>query len=326
MLTIIIFTNGRYTYLFPLLKDIVKANANVKVWIIDYAAKKKKQTISCLSDTGGVNNKLYLNNDRIKIFNDKKYYTFAGRFLKYLKKVKTKFAWFIGDDDRIDSKYLKSFIRYLKFQTNSGFTLNHIPFNKNEDIENKINIFKKINSIDFNLKRYVSKIGMISTQIINVNKYNKISKLLNRKILLNNGSPQIYIIFQLMKIFNDWKYISNKIVFYRYGNYNIKKKYLIAERLNFELNGCLQPAKKIFGLHSNIYKIIFKKVFFQNFISWIIFSIQYLGKNKTLKIINRHRYLMPNIKFINLTLFIIFITPIKTFFLLKFIKKKLNFF
>lgn len=325
MLTIIIFTNGRYTHLSPLLKDIVKARANVKVWIIDYAAKNKKQIINCLSDEG-CNDKLYLNNDRIKIVIDKKCYTFAERFLKYLKRVKTKFAWFIGDDDRIDSKYLKSLIAYLKFQVNSGFTLNHIPFNKNEDIENKINILKKINSEDFNLKRYVSKIGMISTQIINVNKYNKISKLLNRKILLNYGSPQIYIIFQLMKIFNDWKYISNKIVFYRYGNFTMKKKYLIAERLNHELNGCLQPAKKIFGLHSNIYRKIFKKVFFENFISWIVFSLQYLGKNETLKIINQNRYLIPNIKFINFMLFIIFITPLKTFFILKFMKKKLNFF
>jgi hypothetical protein len=323
MLTIIIFTNGRYTYLSPLLKDIIKSEAKVKVWIIDYFSKNKKKTINSLSYKECID-KLHFKNDKIKIVIDKNYYTFAKRFLKYLKKVKTKFAWFVGDDDRIDAKYLKNLVEYLKFQKNSGFTLDHIAFNKNEDIENKINVLKKISSEDFNLKRYVSKIGLISTQIINVNKYNKISKLLNKEILLDNGSPQIYIIFQLIKIFNDWKYIPNKIVFYRYGNFTMKKKYLITERLNHEFNGCLQPAKEIFGFDSNMYKNILKKVFFQNFISWIIYSLQYLGRKKTFEIINRNRYLMLNNKYINCILFIISITPVKTFFILKFIRKKFN--
>jgi hypothetical protein len=322
VLTIIIFTNGRYTYLSPLLKDILAAKANIKLWIIDYAAKNKKQTIESLSNHD-CNLKLYLNKNKIKIIINKKYYTFAERFLKYLKKVKTKYVWFIGDDDRIDTKYLENLVTYLKLETNSGFTLEHLSFSRNEDIAKKINILTKINSADFNLKKDVSKIGLISTQIINVNKYKKISKLLNREILLNYGCPQIYIIFQLIKIFNDWKYIPNIIVFYRYGNNNMRKKYLI-ERLIFELNGCLQPAKKIFGFNSNMYKNIFKKVFFQNFIPWIIYSLENLGKNKTFKIINQNRVIIPNIKYINLILFLIFITPVRFFSILKLMKKKFN--
>jgi hypothetical protein len=229
----------------------------------------------------------------------------------------------VGDDDRIDTSYLKSLFNYLNLKTSSGFTLGHVSFNKDEDVGKTYDKLKKIDSKSFNLTYDVSKIGLISTQIINVSKYKKISKLLNREILLNYGCPQIYIIFQLIKIFNDWKYISNKIVFYRYGNNNMTKKYLI-ERIHFELNGCLQPAKKIFGFNSNMYKSIFKKVFFQNFFSWIIFSAENLGKYKTLKIIDQNRNLIPNIKVTNLVLFLIFITPLSFFSVLKFIKKKLN--
>jgi hypothetical protein len=322
VITIIIFTNGRYTFLSPLLKDIIDAKANVKIWIIDYAAKNKKETINQLTNKDS-NLKLHINKKKIHLFINKKYHTFAERFLKYLKKVKTKYVWFVGDDDRIDTSYLKDLFTYLNLKTSSGFTLEHISFNKDEDVRKAYDKLKKIDSKSFNLTNDVSKIGLISTQIINVSKYKKISKLLNREILLNYGCPQIYIIFQLIKKFKDWKYISNKIVFYRYGNNNMKKKYLI-ERLNFELNGCLQPAKKIFGFNSNMYKAIFKKVFFKNFISWIIFSVENLGKYKTFKIINQNRNLIPNIKVTNLVLFLIFITPLSIFTVFKFIKKKIN--
>jgi len=322
VLTIIIFTNGRYSYLLPLVKDIIEAKANIKIWIIDYKAKNKRETINHLSKKD-INLQLYLAKKKIHFFINKKNYTFAERFLKYLKKVKTRYAWFIGDDDRIDSKYLKELLIYLDTNTNSGFTLEHNSFSKDSEIQKKVDVLKKIDSKDFNLKNDVYKIGLISTQIINVNKYKKISKLLNREILLNYGCPQIYIIFKLIKIFDDWKYIANKIVFYRYGNIDMKKKYFI-ERLNFEFNGCLQPAKKIYGFHSNIYINIFKKVFFHNFISWIILSFENLGKKKTYKIINENRNIMPNIRYINLVLFLIFITPLKVFLLFKFIKKKIN--
>jgi hypothetical protein len=319
VITIIIFTNGRYTYLSPLLKDIIDAKANVKIWIIDYAAKNKKETINQLTNKDS-NLKLYINKKKIHFFINKKYHTFAERFLKYLKKVKTKYVWFVGDDDRIDTNYLKDLFTYLNLKTSSGFTLEHISFNKDEDVRKTNDKLKKIDSKIFNLTYQVSKIGLISTQIINVSKYKKISKLLNREILLNYGCPQIYIIFQLIKIFNDWEYISNKIVFYRYGNNNMKKKYLI-ERMNFELNGSLQPAKKIFGLDSDTYKNIFKKNFFKNFISWIVLSIENLGKYKTYKIIFKNRNLIPNIKHVHLVFFLILITPVSFFSLFKFIKK-----
>jgi len=322
VLTIIIFTNGRYTYLLPLLKDIIEAEANVKVWIIDYAAKNTKETINQLSDRDN-NLKLHLNKKKIQFFINKKYHTFAERFLKYLKKVKTKYVWFVGDDDRINISYLKNLVNYLNLKTVSGFTLKHSSFYKDEDIRKMYEKLKKIDSKSFNLKKDVDKIGLISTQIINIKKYKKISKLLNKEILLNYGSPQIYIIFQLIQIFNDWKYISNKVVFYRCGNNSLTKKYF-RERLNFELNGCLQPAKKIFGFHSNMYKNIFKKVFFKNFISWIVLSIENLGKYKTYKIIHKNRNLIPNIKHIKLVFFLIFITPASFFSAIKFVKRKIN--
>jgi hypothetical protein len=45
VLSIIIFTNGPYTYLLPLLRDIIEVKANLKVWITDYADKIKKRLL-----------------------------------------------------------------------------------------------------------------------------------------------------------------------------------------------------------------------------------------------------------------------------------------
>lgn len=43
MLTIIIFTNGRYTYVSALLKDLLETKLNIRYLIIDFKKKSKNQ-------------------------------------------------------------------------------------------------------------------------------------------------------------------------------------------------------------------------------------------------------------------------------------------
>jgi hypothetical protein len=313
MLTIIIFTNGRYTYVSALLKDLLETKLNIRYLIIDFKKKSKNQ----------------LRQDILKFRKKKKFtflieennITFSQKFLKFIKRVRTKYVWFIGDDDRVETGYLKKLYSLLKNSKNSGFTLNHHSFEKNQEIIKNQNLEKRIFIEKLNIEKSVTEIGMLSTQIINTNKYKKIFKLLNRKILLNNGYPQVYIIMKLIEKFNDWKFISNKIVFYRYGNFNFKKKNLI-ERLNFELKGYFQPAKEIYGVNSKIYKNIFKKIFLSHVISWIAVALRKIARKDIIKLINKNIYLFPNFKYINFLLFIINKAPTKvSFYILKIIQK-----
>ena len=46
MLTIIIFTNGRYNYLVPLLNDIVQSNVNANIKVVNYGKNYKKKAVS----------------------------------------------------------------------------------------------------------------------------------------------------------------------------------------------------------------------------------------------------------------------------------------
>ena len=311
MLTIIIFTNSRYNYLFPLLKDIIHSNINIRIKVIDYGRKDKKIT------------NIFLKYKNIKFIVGKHNQTFAKRFFNYIKRIKSKYIWFIGDDDRIETKYLKSLVDFLKLNNNSGFTLDYRPFHKKEEIKKNYKLKKKIEIESFNLFKDINHLGTLGAQIINANSFKIISKTLNKKILLNYGYPQIYIALKLINKFKDWKIIKNKILFYRYGNFNINEKN-IKERLNFEFKGYLLPVKEIFRLNSVIYKKIFRIIFFKNIISWLILSIENIGKEKTKKIIKDNMGIMPNIWQVNIILCLIYIVPIKSWLFLKNCKKILN--
>jgi len=308
MLTIIIFTSGRYNYLVPLLHDIVQSNIKIKIKVVNYGYNNKNKINP------------FLKKKNIQYIIDKSDKIFAERFFNYIKKTKTKYVWFVGDDDRIETEYLKPLINFLKLKNNSGFALNLSSFHKNEKIKKNKKIIKNIKVQSFNLLKNINNLGTLGTQIINVNSFKKISKLLNKKILLNYGYPQIYIALKLIKEFKDWRFIENKIIFYRYGNFKIDNKNLEI-RLDMEFNGYFAAAKEIFGLNSKIYKKIFRIVFFKNIFSWLILAIENIGKNKTRIIINNNRILIPNSWWVNLTLFLIYMTPDKFWRLLKNIKK-----
>jgi len=159
MLTIIIFTNGRYTYVFSLLKDLLEAELNINYIIVDYKAKNQGQIIKNiikLEKNKKKQNNIKLNlkkNKKIKLIVDKNKISFSKRFLKYIKIVKSKYVWFIGDDDRIETSYLKKLFFHIKKNKNSGFTLNHHSFKKDQEIIKKYKeTYLKMSNFDTSLK------------------------------------------------------------------------------------------------------------------------------------------------------------------------------
>jgi hypothetical protein len=308
MLTIVIFSNGRYDYLVPLLNDIVQSNIKIKIQIVNFGIENK------------IKIKQFLKNKNIKFIIGKSEETFAARFFNYLKKIKTRYVWFIGDDDRIETKYLKPLINFLRLKNNSGFALNYSSFHKNKPIIKNNKILKDIKFESFDLLKNINNLGTLGTQLINVNSFKKISRSLNRKILLNYGYPQVYIALKLVTKFKDWKFIKNKILFYRYANFEINNKNLEI-RLNMEFKGYFAPAKEIFGINSKMYKKIFIIILFKNILSWLVLTMENIGKVKTQVIINNNRKLIPTSWWINFIFYLIYRIPIKFWVFVKKLKK-----
>lgn len=308
MLTIIIFTNSNYVYLFSLLKDIL--NEKINILIVDYGKNPNRK------------NKYFLNKKNIKLIFDKTSLNFGSRYYKYIKLVKTKYVWFVGDDDRLEKQNIKNLIKFLKIKEISGCTLSYKVFEKDSQIINERNARerKKIKATNIKILNDIHNLGMLSAQIINIDCFKKIEKSLNKKILLEYGYPHVYIVLKIIEKFSDWQKIENIIVYYR----SIKKKVNIKDilyRLDIEFKGYGLPMKEIYDDY--LYKKLFKKVFVQNIISWILFSLEYAGGKKTLKILEKNKSLYLNITSILLIKILILLIPIK---LILFIKKTKNLF
>jgi hypothetical protein len=307
MLTIIILTNSNYDYLSKLLKDI--CNEKINIWVVDYGKNPNKTKIN------------FLKKKNIKLIFDNNELSFENRYYKYIKLVKTKYVWFVGDDDRLKKKIL-NLVKFIKKKKNSGYTLSYEVFENDNQINNNPEIkvsTKKIESKNLNVLDDIHNLGMLSAQIINVDCFKKIEKTLNKKILLKYGYPHIYIILKIIKKFGDWQKINNTIVYYRLSKKKIFSKNIL-KRLDIEFKGYLLPIKEIYN--NRLYKKLFKKIFIKNIISWVFFSIQNAGKKKTFKIINNNNKICPNSIIIFFIKVMIFLIPIK---LIKPLKKIKNF-
>jgi len=306
MLTIIILTNSNYDYLFPLVKDLSREKVNT--WIVDYGKNPDKIKINLLKKKN------------IKLIFDKKNHSFDSRYFKYIKLVKTKYVWFIGDDDRLNKTYLKILIKFLKIKKNSGFTLSFKVFENNNQLINNSKIrklTKKITATNLKIQEDIHNLGMLSTQIINVECFKKIENTLNKEILLRYGYPHVYIILKIIQKFADWQKIKNSIIYYRLNKKKISSKKVL-RRLDIEFKGYLLPIKEIYNNH--LYQRLFKKIFIKNIVSWIFFAIQYAGKKRTFNIINNNNNISPNSITIFFIKIVIFLFPIKLIMPLKKIK------
>lgn len=303
MLTIIILTNSNYDYLFPLVKDLLKEKVNT--WIVDYGKNPDKIKINLLKKKN------------IKLIFDKENHSFDSRYFKYIKLVKTKYVWFIGDDDCLEKTYLKTLIKFLKIKRNSGFTLSFKVFENNNQLTNNSKIrklTKKITATNLNIQEDIHNLGMLSTQIINVECFKKIENTLNKEILLSYGYPHVYIILKIIQRFADWQKIKDAIIYYRLNKKKISSKEVL-RRLDIEFKGYLLPLKEIYN--NNLYRRLFKKIFLKNIVSWIFYAIQYAGKKRTFNIINNNNNISPNsitIFFIKIAIFLLprkLIMPLK---------------
>lgn len=309
MLTIIILTNSNYDYLLPLLKDIL--NEKINIWVVDYGKNLNKIKIN------------FFKKKNIKLISDKNKVSFGSRYYKYIKLVKTKYVWFVGDDDRLKKIDLKNLIRFIKIKRSSGFTLSYKVFEQDSEIDNNLKIkklTKKIKSTNFKILDDIHNLGMLSTQIINMDCFRKIESNLNKKILLKYGYPHVYIILKIIQKFTDWQKIKNIIVYYRSNKKKISSGDIL-KRLDIEFKGYLLPMKEIYCNH--LYKKLFKKIFIKNIISWILFSIQYAGKKKTFQILNNNNNISPNSISIYFIKIFIFLIPTRLLTFFKIIKKSL---
>jgi hypothetical protein len=306
MLTIIILTNSNYDYLFPLVKDL--SREKVTTWIVDYGKNPDKIKINLLKKKN------------IKLIFDKENHSFDSRYFKYIKLVKTKYVWFIGDDDRLNKTYLKILIKFLKIKRNSGFTLSFKVFENNNQLINNSKIrklTKKITATNLKIQEDIHNLGMLSAQIINVECFKKIENTLNKQILLRYGYPHVYIILKIIQKFADWQKIKNAIIYYRLNKKKISSKKVL-RRLDIEFKGYLLPIKEIYNNH--LYQRLFKKIFIKNIVSWIFFAIQYAGKKRTFNIINNNNNISPNSITIFFIKIVIFLFPLKLIMPLKKIK------
>ena len=309
MLTIIILTNSNYDFLSRLLKDVL--NEKINIWVVDYGKNLNKIKINSFKKKN------------IKLISDKKKVSFGSRYYKYIKLVKTKYVWFVGDDDRLKKIDLKNLIRFLKINGSSGFTLSYKVFEQDSEIDNNLKIkklTKKIKSTNFKILDDIHNLGMLSTQIINMDCFKKIENNLNKKILLKYGYPHVYIILKIIQKFTDWQKIENIIVYYRLNKKKISSGDIL-KRLDIEFKGYLLPIKEIYCDH--LYKKLFKKIFIKNIISWILFSIRYAGKKKTFKILNNNNNISPNSISIYFIKTLIFLIPIRLLTFFKIMKKGL---
>ena len=292
MLTIVIFTNYEGETLDKILNDLNKIHNTIliNIWLVNWG--KTKHSIK----------------KKIKISKNKKIRflrcelkNFGERYVKYLKKIKTKYVWFIGDDDRINYKnyhILENVINknYSGITMNSSVIINKLNFknNKNYKIEN------------LQIEKHIHLTGFTTSQIINVEMLKKES-ILNKNFEINLY-PQLYFIFYLIIKKGNWKFLQLDLVKNRIKNFRYLDKKNLLIRLNNEYRGYLIPLKKWIAKDSNTYRLCYKKLFFSNIVSWINLNIKINGKKKTYKIIIKNKALKVfsiNVIIANFLLFII---------------------
>jgi glycosyltransferase involved in cell wall biosynthesis len=282
MITICIPTFNRSKYLQELLQSIY--NANKKIPII----------LSNNNSTDDTNKVIQIYKKKLPNFasiQQKKNIGFARNYLQCLFRVRTKYAWIVGDDDLLKKDSIKNIIFTIK-------KLNY-PNGIIFEYDNFLNLSKNksYNSIsEISLLKDFNKCGLISTQIIKVENVKLIKNQITKQ--KKNFYIQIYIILYLIKKFGNWYKSSKKIINYRNNNFNHYSEKWVLKRLENEIRGYLIPLKIIYNKQSKEYKSITNLIFNKNIISWILYATIQVGKLKTLLILkNNFKYFHLRLRF-----------------------------
>jgi hypothetical protein len=313
MFTIIIFTSNRLHEFKELFNDIIinDPNSKINLIIVSYGNTKKNNLII----------KKISKKKNCRFFEEKDNLSLPEKLGKYIPKAKTKYFWWIADDDRL-SKNAFDKIGYVlqKNQNISGITVGHVPLKK---IKKKIYTFVEKEYIikDFNIKKNLEDLGMNSTQIVNKEYYLEVEKFLKKKYT-NKDYFYLNSILDIIHKYKKWKILENKIIVYRLDNYTYSNEQKL-NRLNSEFEGYFLPIKTKYSKKK--YRELFKRVFYKNILSWILYNIKYNGKIRTYKVILQNNKLVPKQFTILFVLFAIYFIPLFFINLAKKLSKKSNF-
>jgi hypothetical protein len=311
ILTIIIFTSNRFTYLKELINDIDNNNYKLKipVYVVPY-----NENITYIKNVKKILNKNYY-----KVFIENNNLSIHSKLFKYVKKANSKFFWWISDDDRIKVNCLRAIIEILKKNVNiSGMTMGHESMrliNKNKYYNKNKKFFLR----EFNIFTHIHELGMNSTQICSTENYIESYKSIKRKEYYNVSYSYLNIIYKIIFKKDNWKWLENQSIIYRLANLDNISSAGSLKRLDDEFKGYLVSLK---NFNRETYKILFKKIFYKNILSHIILNFEKNGKIATLKTIKNNFNLIPKTYYV-LVIFIFFFTPN---FLIRFIKKLKNIF
>ena len=310
MFTIIIFTSKRLEQFIELINDINISNSKLNIPIIIVSYQEKNGNLTIIKKIAkDYNYKLYIEKKKLSV---------AEKLKKYSKKIKTKYFWWISDDDRITDNSINIINKLLKKNNNiSGITLanksiHNIKLNKKIYPYNKKKFFLE----DLDIKKKITELGMNSTQITSVKHYRNELKNFNKNEYHNTAYSYLNVIYKIIFKTNNWKYLNNKLVIYRVGNLDNVNKNLALKRLDNEFKGYLIPLKKKY--QKEHYNDFFREIFYKNIISHILLNFYINNRLKTFQIVLNNMELIPKKFNIIISIILIFATPL---FILNFIKK-----
>jgi glycosyltransferase involved in cell wall biosynthesis len=293
MLTICIPTFNRCNFLNDLLISIYNADKKAKIIVVN----------NCSTDnTKNVINKFKKKFKYFKYFSHKKKKTYDQNYISCLNKIKTKYGWIIGDDDLVTKDSIKKINVILKKKKNiTGITCNYNLIEKQNKISKK---FLKIK--EFNINKEFCKLGMLSTQIINIDLFKKLKKIINLKKIIFNGYAHMSIGTYLIKYYKNWFYYENKIINYRSGNLEyFKNKNNYFFRLKNELASYSENLKILFNKQDKSFVKNMDNIYKKNMQSWLFLSMIESGKVKTIKLIKKYLNFFSLASKINITLLIL---------------------
>lgn len=275
MLTICIPTFNRCNFLNDLLISIYNADKLAKIIVVDNCSTDKTKIVI---------SKFKRKFKYFKYFSHKKKKTYDQNYIFCLNKIKTKYAWIIGDDDLVTKNSIKEINFILKKKAITGITCNYNLIEKNNKLSKKFLRLKK-----FNIDKEFYKLGMLSTQIINIDLFQKMKKYVNLKKITFNGYAHMYIATYLIKHFKNWFYYENKIINYRSGNLEyFKNKNDYFFRLKNELVAYSENLKILFNKQKKSFKKNMNTIYKKNIQSWLFLSMIESGKMKTIKLIKKY--------------------------------------
>ena len=275
MLTICIPTFNRSNFLNDLLISIYNADKKANIIVVN----------NCSTDnTKIIINKFQKKFKNFKYFSHKNKKTYDQNYIFCLNKIKTKYVWIIGDDDLVTNDSIKKISCILKKKNVTGITCDYKLIEKNNKIYKK---FLKLKEFDIDKKFY--KLGMLSTQIINIDLFKKIKKNINLKKIIFNGYAHMYIATYLIKYYKNWFYYENKLINYRSGNLEyFKNKNDYFFRLKNELTSYSENLKILFNKKDKSFEKNMVNIYKKNIQSWLLLSMIESGKIKTTKLIKRY--------------------------------------